>query len=111
MTYNVNYNLDGASSSSIDNNPDQFGEPVPRPRRGTAPRRGRRFPVKFSLHGNQGLSIFATGYRRRPRWRASGIDEPRPDRTVRVEQRGRAPLRRSCDQYDYVEDDHGVANT
>ena len=51
-TYNVNYNFSG------------FFAPVDNPPICNVVKAGQAIPVKFSLHGNQGLNIFQTGYPR-----------------------------------------------
>jgi hypothetical protein len=60
VTYNVIYNWTGFFQP-IDNNPDQSGNPALAAAWNSA-KAGQAIPVKFSLHGDQGLSIFATGY-------------------------------------------------
>jgi hypothetical protein len=60
VTYTVVYNWTGFFQP-IDNNPDQSGNPALATVWNSA-KAGQAIPVKFSLHGNQGLSIFAADY-------------------------------------------------
>ena len=60
VTYNVVYNWTGFFQP-IDNNPDQSGNPALATVWNSA-KAGQAIPVKFSLHGDQGLSIFQAGY-------------------------------------------------
>jgi hypothetical protein len=60
VTYTVIYDWNGFFQP-IDNNPDQSGN-VAFATVWNSAKAGQAIPVKFSLSGNQGLSIFATGY-------------------------------------------------
>jgi hypothetical protein len=59
-TYAVQYSWRGFFSP-IDNNPDQSGNPALATVWNSA-KAGQAIPVKFSLSGNQGLSIFDAGF-------------------------------------------------
>jgi hypothetical protein len=59
-TYTVHYSWNGFFQP-IDNNPDQSGN-VAYATVWNSAKAGQAIPVKFSLNGNQGLSIFATGF-------------------------------------------------
>jgi hypothetical protein len=59
-SYTVVFNWTGFFQP-IDNNPDQSGNPALATVWNSA-KAGQAIPVKFSLHGDQGLSIFQAGY-------------------------------------------------
>jgi hypothetical protein len=100
VTYNVNYNWTGFFQP-IDNNPDQSGNPALATVWNSA-KAGQAIPVKFSLHGNQGLSIFATGYPKSTKVTCpSASSAPDPIETYASSTSG-LHYDAAADQYNYV---------
>ncbi len=100
VTYNVNYNWTGFFQP-IDNNPDQSGNPALATVWNSA-KAGQAIPVKFSLHGNQGLSIFATGYPKSTKVTCpSASTAPDPIETYASSTSG-LHYDAAADQYNYV---------